>query len=141
MSTSIYALKDLKSGHTSHLAEQPHLILPRQGMKGAQPPLPVQAEQWLNVWLQSPTTQQRLHQRVQAQMTYEVGSWSVTEVCDWVEEIGLGQYRRRFLHHCIDGNLLLRLTGHELKVGLSIDIIEFPYLQVSLQSLLCHEAL
>lgn len=66
--------------------------------------------------LQSPTTQERLHQRVQTQMGYDVSSWSVAEVCDWVEEIGLGQYRRRFLHHCIDGNLLLRLTGRELKV-------------------------
>ncbi|KAK9868654.1 hypothetical protein WJX84_003868 [Apatococcus fuscideae] len=69
---------------------------------------------------QSPTTQQRLHQRVQDQMCYEVSSWTVTEVCDWVEEVGLGQYRRRFLHHCIDGNLLLRLTGHELKEDLGI---------------------
>lgn len=50
-------------------------------------------------------------------MAYDISSWTVTEVCDWVEEIGLGQYRRRFLHHCIDGSLLLRLTGHELKVS------------------------
>ena len=76
--------------------------------------------------VQSPTTRQRLHQRVQTQMTHDVGSWSVTEVCDWVEEVGLGQYRRRFLHHCIDGNLLLRLTSHELKVGLLLTCLSSP---------------
>jgi hypothetical protein len=40
----------------------------------------------------------------------------VKEVCDWVEHLGLGQYRKRFLHHCIGGPLLLQLTDAHLKV-------------------------
>ena len=50
-------------------------------------------------------------------MHFDVGSWSVPEVCDWVEYIGLGQYRKRFVHHCVDGRLLLRLTETQLKVS------------------------
>lgn len=50
-------------------------------------------------------------------MQFDVGSWSVPEVCDWVEYIGLGQYRKRFVHHCVDGRLLLRLTEAQLKVS------------------------
>lgn len=34
-----------------------------------------------------------------------------------VEYIGLGQYRKRFLHHCIDGHLLTRLSSKDLKVS------------------------
>ena len=41
----------------------------------------------------------------------------VPEVCDWLELIGLGQYRRRFVHNAVGGALLLRLSGEELKVG------------------------
>ncbi len=45
----------------------------------------------------------------------------VLEVCDWLEIIGLGQYRRRFVHHAVCGSLLLGLGPEELKVrsGLS----------------------
>lgn len=49
-------------------------------------------------------------------MQMPVASWGVKEVCDWVEIIGLGQYRKRFLHHCIGGSLLLELTEEHLKV-------------------------
>jgi hypothetical protein len=38
-------------------------------------------------------------------------------VCDWVAAVGLEQYRHRFLHHVVDGGLLLRLGDAELKVG------------------------
>lgn len=41
----------------------------------------------------------------------------VLEVCDWLEIIGLGQYRRRFVHHAVCGSLLLALGPEELKVG------------------------
>lgn len=41
----------------------------------------------------------------------------VLEVCDWLEIIGLGQYRRRFVHHAVSGSLLLALGPEELKVG------------------------
>lgn len=40
----------------------------------------------------------------------------VREVCDWTELIGLGQYRRKLVHHAVGGALLLRLTSEELKV-------------------------
>jgi hypothetical protein len=44
----------------------------------------------------------------------------VTDVCDWVEGIGLPQYRKKFMHHCIGGRLLLRLTDELLKRELGI---------------------
>jgi hypothetical protein len=44
----------------------------------------------------------------------------VTDVCDWVEGIGLQQYRKKFMHHCISGRLLLRLTDELLKKELGI---------------------
>jgi hypothetical protein len=39
----------------------------------------------------------------------------VREVCEWLEALGLGQYRRRFVHNAIDGRLLLALGDAELK--------------------------
>ncbi len=53
------------------------------------------------------------------QMGVPVAAWGVREVCDWAEHIGLGQYRKRFLHHCIGGGLLLDLTEYNLKVSTS----------------------
>lgn len=41
----------------------------------------------------------------------------VREVCDWLELIGLGQWRRAFVHNAVSGALLLRLSSEELKVG------------------------
>lgn len=41
--------------------------------------------------------------------------WSVKDVCSWLESLGLGQYRRTFVHHAIDGSLLLDLTMQEIK--------------------------
>jgi hypothetical protein len=37
-----------------------------------------------------------------------------------VEGIGLPQYRKKFMHHCIGGQLLLRLTDELLKKELGI---------------------
>ena len=51
------------------------------------------------------------------QMGVPVAAWGVREVCDWAEHLGLGQYRKRFLHHCIGGSLLLELTEQNLKVS------------------------
>ena len=50
------------------------------------------------------------------QMAVPVYAWGVKEVCDWAEWVGLGQYRKRFLHHCIGGPLLLELTDRNLRV-------------------------
>ena len=49
-------------------------------------------------------------------MQHNVHHWAVAQVCDWAEYIGLGQYRKKFVHHCIDGRLLLSLTHKDLKV-------------------------
>ncbi len=47
-------------------------------------------------------------------------TWDVRDVADWVEYIGMSQYRKKFLHHCIDGPLLLGLTDAELKFELGV---------------------
>ncbi len=44
-------------------------------------------------------------------------TWPVAAVCDWLEYIGLGQYRKRVVHHCVTGELLLRLSSGQLKVS------------------------
>ena len=49
-------------------------------------------------------------------MAVPVRAWGEKEVCDWAEWVGLGQYRKRFLHHCIGGALLLELTDRNLRV-------------------------
>ncbi len=63
-------------------------------------------------------------------MQAPVESWGVKEVCDWVEHLGLGQYRKRFLHHSIAGPLLLQLTETHLKVEYCI---KYPF-----RDLTCH---
>ena len=59
---------------------------------------------------------ERLAEGVRRQMAVPVRAWGVKEVCDWAEWVGLGQYRRRFLHQCIGGALLLELTDRNLRV-------------------------
>ncbi|GBG00440.1 hypothetical protein Rsub_13096 [Raphidocelis subcapitata] len=46
--------------------------------------------------------------------------WDVSEVGRWLAAIGLEQYRLKFVHHVIDGALLLRLGDAELKAELGI---------------------
>lgn len=58
----------------------------------------------------------RLEAAVQHAMQHNVNHWAVGEVCDWADYIGLGQYRKKFVHHCIDGRLLLCLTDRDVKV-------------------------
>jgi len=43
-------------------------------------------------------------------------TWGVRDVGMWVEYIGLGQYRKKFMHHSVDGRLLLQVTDRLLKV-------------------------
>ena len=45
---------------------------------------------------------------------------AVRAVCAWLDGIGMGQYRKKFLHHRITGKLLLRVTDAVLKVELGI---------------------
>eukprot|EP00887_Chlorella_sp_A99_P003993 scaffold11.g3993.t1 len=47
-------------------------------------------------------------------------SWSVQEVADYVEHVGLGCHRRAFVHHVVDGPLLLALTDARIKMDLGI---------------------
>lgn len=56
---------------------------------------------------------------MQQSMQHNVNHWAVAEVCDWSDYIGLGQYRKKFVHHCIDGRLLLRLSDRDLKVSVA----------------------
>ena len=62
----------------------------------------------------------RLEAAVQQSMQQDVRCWAVAEVCDWCDFIGLGQYRKKFVHHCIDGSLLLRLSDKDLKVSTAV---------------------
>ena len=57
----------------------------------------------------------RLEAAVQQSMQHNINHWGPAEVCDWAEYIGLGQYRKKFVHHCVDGRLLLRLRDKDLK--------------------------
>ncbi|PRW60747.1 flagellar associated [Chlorella sorokiniana] len=61
-----------------------------------------------------------LEVRVARQFEKDPADWTVLEVCDWLEIIGLGQYRRRFVHHAVCGSLLLALGPEELKTELGI---------------------
>jgi hypothetical protein len=45
---------------------------------------------------------------------------AVNDVCDWVDGLGLSQYRKKFMHHVVHGNLLLRLTDELLRKELAI---------------------
>jgi len=65
---------------------------------------------------------------------------TVTDVCDWVDGMGLSQYRKKFVHHFVDGRLLLRLNDALLRTELGIgplvseQLCEAPMLLVSLQA-------
>jgi hypothetical protein len=45
---------------------------------------------------------------------------AVNDVCDWVDGLGLSQYRKKFMHHVVNGRLLLRLNDALLKTELAI---------------------
>ncbi|GFH22797.1 SAM domain-containing protein, partial [Haematococcus lacustris] len=49
-----------------------------------------------------------------------VTSWDVRDVCNWVQAIGFPQYRTKFAHNSVKGDLLLRLTDDELARQLGI---------------------
>lgn len=44
----------------------------------------------------------------------------VNDVCDWVDGLGLSQYRKKFMHNVVNGSLLLRLTDQLLRSELGI---------------------
>ena len=47
--------------------------------------------------------------------------WTIADVATWVDSIGMGQYRKHYVHNSIDGPLLMSLTHalmkEELKIG------------------------
>ena len=90
-----------------------------QASSGHHPPRHVREDLIDVACVQVQSRRERLEEGVRRQMRVPVAAWGVREVCDWAEHIGLGQYRKRFLHHCIGGALLLELTEHNLKVGTS----------------------
>ena len=45
---------------------------------------------------------------------------AVRDVCNWIESIGLGQYRKKFLHNIVDGYVLFTLNDRQLKQELGI---------------------
>lgn len=38
----------------------------------------------------------------------------------WVDSIGLGQYRKKFMHNIVDGRMLLMLSDDQMKAELGI---------------------
>ncbi|GFR41127.1 hypothetical protein Agub_g1775 [Astrephomene gubernaculifera] len=53
-------------------------------------------------------------------MSRHPSTWDIREVATWVEFIGMGQYRSKFVHHSVDGTLLLALGEPELARELRI---------------------
>eukprot|EP00879_Flechtneria_rotunda_P019417 GHRR01020394.1.p1 GENE.GHRR01020394.1~~GHRR01020394.1.p1 ORF type:complete len:687 (+),score=270.03 GHRR01020394.1:161-2221(+) len=64
--------------------------------------------------------QQPQREQHELPLVLPVAQWEVADVCDWVNSFGLYQYRKKFLHHVIDGRLLLKLTDELLKTELGI---------------------
>ena len=42
--------------------------------------------------------------------------WDVTEICDWLEYVGLGHHADLFVMCGVDGDLMMALTEQDLKV-------------------------
>ena len=47
---------------------------------------------------------------------FEIRSWTVEEVGQWLESLSLGEYRDSFLSHDVTGSELLNLERRDLKV-------------------------
>lgn len=54
------------------------------------------------------------------ELPLDPSGWDVRDVGTWLEVIGLGQYRKKFTHHCIDGQVLQHLTDDIIRVELGI---------------------
>ena len=50
----------------------------------------------------------------------DTGKWTVDDVCKWVVELGLDQYKDRFSNQHIDGAELQTLNHHTLQTALNI---------------------
>lgn len=69
-------------------------------------------------------TQSASHERAANQlgdiMARHPSTWDNRDVALWVDLIGMGQYKKKFLHNAVDGRLLQSLTDGELKEDLGI---------------------
>jgi hypothetical protein len=59
-------------------------------------------------------------------LCFAVLGGAVNDVCDFVEGLGLGQYRKKFMHHVVAGSLLLRLDDDLLRKELAIGPLVSP---------------
>ena len=49
-----------------------------------------------------------------------LNTWSVEDVCKWVEELGMSQYAENFRQNAIDGTEVTSLTNDSLEKALGI---------------------
>lgn len=66
------------------------------------------------------TMRERLEMAVTEAMRRHPCTWDVREVCNWIEVIGFMQYRRKFSHNSVEGELLVAMTDEHLKKDLGI---------------------
>lgn len=55
-------------------------------------------------------------------------SWTVDDVCEWLENSGMGKYKDAFRKHYIDGLALLLLSEADLKQDLNISVTYVYYI-------------
>lgn len=59
-----------------------------------------------------------------SRLSLNVPEWSQEDVCRWIESVGFGKYAKRFEGKRVDGDLLLQMTGDQLKeeIGFTSEI-------------------
>ena len=62
----------------------------------------------------------RLEMAVTEAMRRHPCTWDIKEVCNWIEVIGFMQYRRKFSHNSVDGEVLVAMTDDQLKKDLGV---------------------
>jgi SAM domain (Sterile alpha motif) len=56
----------------------------------------------------------------QRQRAMPVAQWRAAEVGQWIEDIGMGQYKKHFVHNAVGGPLLLSLDLESMRTELKI---------------------
>lgn len=59
-------------------------------------------------------------ERLATLLTKNPSAWSVKDVCDWLDVLSMGQYRKRFVHHAVSGVVLSKLDDNILKNDLGV---------------------
>jgi len=65
--------------------------------------------------------------------------WEVSDVCKWLESIGMPQHKSKFAHERVDGRLLLRMTSESLKWDLGLALGTRAQLEEEIAKLKSHE--